>query len=296
MPARSTDRFGTVRVLGRRLYFRSLGSPTRGTVLVLHGGPGLPHDYLAPIGDLASVGYRVVFYDQLGCGRSERPRGFTGYTMERAGAEVGAIRRSLRLGRVDVIGHSFGGALALQVALDSPDWLRSLVIASGFASERSVLRGVRRWVDRLTPAHRAAFLAQDRTGKSPRNMPGAQEEFRRRFVDRMSVQPHELRRAFELMGWEVYDCMYGGPRGQLTEYQWSGTMRGWDVTARLGRIRQPTLITVGEFDESAPDCAREIQRGIPGSKLALFKGSAHLAFFDRRADFIQLVASFLASR
>ncbi|MDV3278089.1 MAG: hypothetical protein LYZ69_06440 [Nitrososphaerales archaeon] len=61
---------GFVEVLGYRLFFRSFGRDERGTVLCLHGGPGATHDYLLPMADLSNHGYRVVFYDQLECGRS----------------------------------------------------------------------------------------------------------------------------------------------------------------------------------------------------------------------------------
>ena len=62
---------GYVTVLGRRIYYKSFGEGKKECLLCLHGGPGLTHDYLLPLSDLVGFGYRVVFYDQLGCGKSE---------------------------------------------------------------------------------------------------------------------------------------------------------------------------------------------------------------------------------
>src|SRR5439155_12466983 len=90
---------GKVSVLGYRLFWESFGSPDRGTVLCLHGGPGVPHGYLTCLADLTSFGYRSVFYDQLGVGKSDRPRGPTLFTIDRAVDEAEGVRKALRLGR-----------------------------------------------------------------------------------------------------------------------------------------------------------------------------------------------------
>ena len=82
---------GHVKVLGFRMFYRSYGEPTKGTVLCLHGGPGATHDYLLSLEDLAQFGYRVVMMDQLGCGKSERPRGTSLYTIAHNVEEVEGV-------------------------------------------------------------------------------------------------------------------------------------------------------------------------------------------------------------
>jgi proline iminopeptidase len=125
---------GNVNVLGYRLFYKLFGEPVKGTALCLHGGPGGTHDYILPLKDLASFGYRVVFYDQLGCGNSELPRNIALFTVERAVEEVEGVRNSLGLGKVNLIGSSWGGMLALAYALKYQRNLRSIVTIGGLAS------------------------------------------------------------------------------------------------------------------------------------------------------------------
>src|SRR5438445_11336451 len=124
---------GYAKILGFNLFYRTYGTPTKGTVLCLHGGPGMTHDYLLPLEDLAQFGYRVVLMDQLGCGKSERPRGTELYSIAHNVEEVEAVRKEMRLGRGHLMGSSYGGALAIATALKYQRHLRSLVIPGGLA-------------------------------------------------------------------------------------------------------------------------------------------------------------------
>lgn len=123
-------RDGFVRALGYRIYYKSIGEPSKGTVLCLHGGPGVDHWTEINMADLAPLGYRVVWYDQLGCGRSEKPKCYREYTIERSGDEADAVRRRLHLDRVHLWGHSYGGALALQTILRRPRGFLSITLGT----------------------------------------------------------------------------------------------------------------------------------------------------------------------
>src|SRR2546422_751177 len=155
---------GYVKSLGFNLFYRTYGRPTKGTVVCLHGGPGATHDYLLSLEDLAQFGYRVVLMDQLGCGKSERPRGTDLYTIEHNVEEVEAMRKALRLGRVHLMGSSYGGALAIATALKYQRNLRSLVITGGLASIPLTVREMRRLVKTLPPTTQAAIAKYEAVG------------------------------------------------------------------------------------------------------------------------------------
>src|SRR2546426_9657823 len=125
---------GSPKFLGSTLFTRTYGKPTKGTALCLHGGPGAPHDYLLSLEDLAQFGYRVVLIDQLGCGKSDRPRATSLYAIAHNVEEVEGVRAALRLGKVHLMGSSYGGALAIATALKYQRNLRSLIVTGGLAS------------------------------------------------------------------------------------------------------------------------------------------------------------------
>lgn len=270
------------------MFYRSFGTATQGTVLCLHGGPGASHEYLLPLADLAQFGYRVVLFDQLGCGRSQRPRGTSLYTVEHNVEEVEGLRRALKLGRVHLFGSSYGGALVLATALKYQRNLKSLIVASGLASTPLTVREMWRLIDRLPPDVRRTIRRSNAKGdfQNPRYLK-AVNAFYRRHLCRLPIWPHEVVQTLENTGL-VYQVM-NGPN----EFTITGVIADWDVTNQLPRIRAPTLITVGKYDEVTPRVAREIHRGIRGSKLVQFNKSSHLAFWEERPRYIELVRGFL---
>ena len=280
---------GYVKILGFDLFYRTYGRPTKGTVLCLHGGPGATHDYLLSLEDLAQFGYRVVLIDQLGCGKSARPRGTALYTIAHNVEEVEGVRKALQLGKVHLMGSSYGGALAIATALKYQRNLRSLVITGGLASVPLTVREMRRLVNRLPPKTRATLAKYEAREdyENPEYL-AAVDVFYRRHVCRLPVWPREVTYSFEHLSRPVYFTM-NGPN----EFTIIGTIRDWDVTDQLPTIRVPTLVTVGRYDEVTPRVAESIHRGIRGSKLVRFEKSAHLAMWEERSHYIGVVRDFL---
>ncbi len=280
---------GHVKILGFKLFYRSYGRPTNGTVLCLHGGPGATHDYLLSLEDLAQFGYRVVLIDQLGCGKSERPRGTDLYTIAHNVEEVEGVRMALRLGKVHLMGSSYGGALAIATALKYQRNLRSLIVTGGLASVPLTVREMRRLLNRLPSKTRATIARYEAIEdyQNPKYL-AAVDVFYRRYVCRLPVWPREVTYSFEHISRPVYFTM-NGPN----EFTIIGTIKDWDVTDQLPTIRIPTLVTVGRYDEVTPRVAESIHRGIQGSKLVRFEKSAHLAMWEERSRYIEVLRDFL---
>ena len=290
----SVDRSeGMVTVLGYRLFYRSFGRPDLGpTVLGLHGGPGATHDYLLPLADLAQAGYRVVLFDQLGCGRSEVPTDHSLFTLAHHVQEVEGVRSVLGLGRVHLVGSSYGGLLAIAYALAHPSSLRSLTTIGGLASVPLAQREMTRLRSELPGEVRSALDRGEAEGRmdSPEYL-AAVSVFYRRHLCRLDPWPPELTYSLEQAELKPVYRLMNGPN----EFTITGTIRDVDLTPRLSEIEVPTLVVGGRYDEVTPRVAQELHEGIRGSRMVTFEESSHLPFWEERERFLSTLIGFLRS-
>ena len=280
---------GTIAVPGGNVWYKTIGEGGI-PLLCLHGGPGMAHDYINPLADLADE-RMVVFYDQLGCGRSERPDDTSLWTIERSVAEVAAVREALGLERMHLFGNSWGGWLALQYTLDRQPSLESLIISSSPPSVERAVREMNVLRHRLPADAQEALDQAEATGvfDGPDYL-AAVMVFYKRHLCRADPWPPNVEYSMgEGFGSGPYLTMWGPSEfGPVT-----GNLDGWDITARLGEIRVPTLLTVGRHDEMWPSHMADMQAGIPGSELVVFEESSHMAFVEEREGYIATVRDFL---
>lgn len=286
------SRQGYVDVQGNRFYYRIFGEQNRGNNIVcLHGGPGATHDYILPLADLVSSGYMVVFYDQLGCGRSQLPRNPALLTIERAVEDLEVLRRKLGLGRMHLFGSSYGGLLAIAYALKYQRNMRSMITAGGLASVPLTISEMERLRTELPKKVRTTMERYESLGKyTHRDYLKAVDFFYRKHLCRLKEWPEELNYSLQHTSVPVYGTM-NGPN----EFTIIGNIRYWDASADLHKIRVPTLVTGGRYDEVTPKVASQIHRGIRGSRQVVFERSSHLPMWEERKKYISTLASFLAT-
>jgi proline iminopeptidase len=283
---------GYAKVLDYSIYWRRFSpesASSRGTVLCLHGGPGLTHDYMLAYADLTKFGYEVVFYDQLGCGKSQLPKDKALFIIERAVEEVEAIRKELNLGRVHLLGSSYGGLLAIAYALKYQKNLKSLISVSGLDNVPLAIGEMERLKSELPFETRETLRKYEAEGDYDNpEYQNALMVFYKRYFCRLEEWPKELLYSLEHTSKPVYLTM-NGP----TEFAIIGGIRYWNVTHELKAIRVPTLVTCGRYDEVSPKVARSINTGIRGSKLVRFSKSAHMAMWEEREKMMSVVKEFL---
>ena len=268
-------------------------------LFVLHGGPGMAHDYVRNVAALADeTGRTVVHYDQIGCGRSthlpDAPREFwePGLFVD----EFHAIRTELAplLGtdRYHVLGQSWGGMLGAEIAVRRPDGLASLSICNSPASMDLWVEGAGELRDQLPPETQAVLARHEAAGTvtDPEYLE-ATMEFYRRHVCRVEPMPADFVASEHQMEAEptVYHTM-NGPN----EFHVVGTLRNWTVVDRLHHIDAPTLVVAGEFDEATPATWAPYVENIPDVHEHVFPGASHCTHLEQPEEFRAVVAAFLA--
>lgn len=149
---------GHVSFRGYRTWYQLTGDLADGVPLVLlHGGPGIPGDGFAPLMSRLGGSRPVVRYDQLGCGRSDRPSDPSLWRVSTFLDELNALREELRLAQIHLLGHSWGGMLALEYLLTRPAGVRSLTLSSSLCSTRFWVDEARRLRGAM-PAHIVASM------------------------------------------------------------------------------------------------------------------------------------------
>ncbi len=285
---------GYIRTNGYWLFYRSFGEPRKGTILCLHGGPGGSHDGLLPMARFSEDGFRVVFYDQLGCGKSDSPLSPHLYTVERYVEEVEGVRVGLKLGRVHLYGHSWGGFLDTAYAAMFSRNLSSLMISSGSSSSPLCVSEMWRLRAELPEEVRSVLERHEADGDfSNEEYLRAMDEVYKRHLCRLDPWPPMIRSLVEQKRrgspGRVYRLMWGE-----NEFLPTGNLRYWDVTRELGRIEVPTLVTCGRYDEVTPRNAEVLTMGIKGSKMVVFEKSSHTARYEEPERHREVYGQFLA--
>jgi proline-specific peptidase len=283
-------REGFIDVLGGRVWFAVHGRGSAIPVLCLHGGPGLPHGYISSLADLAAE-RPIIFYDQLGCGKSDRPSDPSLWTVERAIDELKRVREALQLEKVHLFGSSWGGMLAMSYVLEArPTGIVSLNLSSSPASSAA-------WIEyshhlRAALPEEVRIVIDSHEARSHFACPefvGAMAIYYKRHLCRLEPWPEGLEDAFDGLGVEVYETMWGP-----TEFgPCTGVLKDYDVLSRLGEVEMPTLLTIGRHDECPLDLYEEMGRLLPHSELVVFEHSSHMQFFEEREHYMRAYSDFL---
>lgn len=287
------DREAMVPVQGGRIYVRVNGrlDGPRPPLVIAHGGPGGIHAHY--VNALALADDRaVILYDQLDSGLSDRPGDPANWTVARFVDEVEAIRTYFRIPRWHVLGHSWGGTVALEYGARRPEGLAGLVLASPLVSSKS-------WISdadalrRLLPAETQRIL-QSCDPPAP-IVPACQRatmDFYRQFNGRepiaMAISAYLASRPNLRGNNRLYEAMWGS-----SEFVATGTLKSYDGEALLDRLDGPrTLFICGQYDEARPATIDGFAARAKAD-FAVVPGAAHGIFTDRPEETLGILRPWL---
>jgi proline iminopeptidase len=285
---------------GYQIVYRVFGAGER-TLLGLHGGPGVSSTYLDRMAEVVGGDMKLVLYDQLGGGESDRPDDPSLWQVPRFITEVETVRSTLGLGTVTMYGQSWGTLLSLAYTLDYPDNVNALILSNGCACSKDYLLDISDHRVALGRDMHALMLRHEyaNTLDDPEYQDAVLELNSRHLRRSSPYTPERSRAEFSQIAEDLLGDL--GPAYALWgphEFMGTGPEAFYDVSDRLGEIKVPALILCGWYDELTPTrCSRPIAEGIADNEFVVFGNSSHLTIHEKEADvYLAVIRDFLQRR
>lgn len=285
---------------GALIYYMSVGQGT--PLMIIHGGPGASHEYFLPYLLPLMRTNRLIFIDERGSGKSSKLEDPSGYTVANMVEDIETVRQALGLGKISLLGHSFGGPLVEAYAFKYQQHLSHLILASTFASTRELNAALSKMKSELSAKDRERLEALEAAGlygKGETWEHGRYPEEYAKLAWGVAYFPYLYQKNPDpnydpvsgntSTSWDVYREMWGSHG----EFIVDGNLTEVEYVDKLNQIKVPTLIIVGDHDESDPRMSVEMQAKIAGSKLVILPTSGHMTFVDQPGKFLSAVSAFV---
>lgn len=279
-----------------KVWTKRVGNNPTVKVLLLHGGPGATHEYFEAFDSyFPGAGIEYYYYDQLGSGFSDKPTDESLWDTPRFVEEVEQVRKALGLDKDNfyLLGHSWGGVLAIEYALKYPQHLKGLVISNMMDSIPAYNDYAKKV---LMPAMDPAKLAQvkkleaEHKTDDPAYMAILMPMHYQKHVLRLPPDqwPEPVTRSFSHMNEQVYVLMQGP-----SELGASGRLAQWDRSKDESRITVPTLVIGATYDTMDPAYMRAMAGRFPKGHFLLCPNGSHLAMYDDQKTYFNGLIGFL---
>ncbi|MBB2484100.1 proline iminopeptidase-family hydrolase [Mitsuaria sp. WAJ17] len=279
-----------------KVWTKRVGHNPRIKVLLLHGGPGATHEYFEAFDSyFPGEGIEYYYYDQLGSAYSDQPKDGSLWELDRFVDEVEQVRQALKLDKDNfyLLGHSWGGMLAIEYALKHQQHLKGLVISNMMAS---IPEYVRYAETTLMPAMDQQALKEilkleaKKDYDNPRYMQLLIPHYYVHHILRMPPDqwPDPAKRGFDKINREVYVPMQGP-----SEMSSSGKLAQWDRMADLGKITVPTLTIGGQHDTMDPKHMEKMAALMPKGRYLHCAQGSHMSMYDDQKTWFQGLIRFV---
>jgi len=278
------------------VWTKRIGNNPKIKVLLLAGGPGFPHDYLEVFESFfPKEGIEFYYYDELGSGNSDKPLDTSRFSVERAVDELEQVRQALGLGKENfyLLGHSWGGLLAMEYALKYQQHLKGLVVSNMCSSGKEFNRYIQQVLVKQLPSSALDtlnILAARNDYANPRYTALVTEHFYSQFVCRIPVNnwPEPFVRTLGKLNQPYYMAMQGP-----SEFGIIGSLKDWDITDRLKQITVPALMIGARYDEMDPAHMQWMSKQVANGKYLYCATGSHLSMYDQQSFYMNGIIGFL---
>lgn len=279
----------TVEINGVNHFIKKIGKGE--PIVVLHGGPGIFHNYLVPHFQELAQNYQVVFYDQRACGKTAFPKDTSSINIEAYIEDLEVLRTHLKIDKINLLGHSWGSLLALKYGLKYPENLKNLILVSPAPSnteyfDKTFANIQQKRSEEDTKELITTWMSKDYEDRDPK-------AFKKVIIlgDKTNLADQsQIEKLYEPMVFTKDIANSSLIVNSLLER----TYINFDITKEgLDKINCPAIILLGDLDNVPFSSAQAIQEGIPGCQLKVFKKCAHYPFFEVPKEFNGALNDFL---
>src|SRR5437016_1516565 len=291
---------GFVDAHGVLIYYQIVGHGA--PLMIVHGGPGASHDYFLPYLMTMARTNKIIFIDERGSGRSERLEDATQYTVENMVEDVEAVRQALNLGKISLMGHSYGGVLAQAYAFKYQKNLTHLILGSTFHSTSAMNAVLANEKQQMPTEKRERLEALEKAGLFGNGKPWEKGRYPTEYAElawgdgyfpflyqRNPDPNYDPLAGNTTNSWDLYREMWGSHG----EFLIDGNLKSVEYIDRLSSIHVPTLVICGDHDESDPSLSKTMHEKIAGSKLIIIPQAGHLVFVDQPNLYLKAIDDFL---
>jgi proline iminopeptidase len=280
------------------VWTKRIGNNPKLKVLLLHGGPGATHDYFEAFDSFfPAEGVEYYYYDQLGSGRSDNPADPAFWDLDRYVGEVDQVRKALGLGPDNfvLLGHSWGGVLAIEYALAHQDQLKAVIISNMMSSAPAY----NKYADEvLSPLMNQEDLKEIRAMEAAEDFANPRYEellVRSYYVDHIlrmdpAEWPEPVVFAFANINHDLYRTMQGPSELGMWD---EAKLAQWDRTDDLSRINTPALVIGGRHDTMDPEFLKSMAERMPNGQSYICEQGSHMALYDDQESYFGALIAFL---
>ena len=281
---------GYVPVTGGKIYYKIVGdNKTQTPLITVHGGPGIPHNCLEVLNPIAKD-RPVVYYDQLGCGKSDRITDNKLLKISRFVNRLGELIKYLGYKKIYLLGHSFGGALATKYTLEHPGIVKGLILVSPYISAAQWNFDQMQIIQKMPKKMRLAIiLAEISAKKNSKEYKKALAFYLKNHISRMDKVPHCWVESKKTADFSIAEKMGGND----DFFSFAGELGKVEYVNELKNISCPVLFICGEYDPVSPNAIKFYASHVKNSKTAVISDASHMNFLEKPAKFNSIVINFL---